>query len=89
MNMKNFSEMTIQEVAEYFDAMNTYSYVEYDEENELICLAPCGWSDNEEFLHNLLMFTTHHKEYVCTMSGGAEYFTTNQDNEYELRKVEK
>ena len=63
--INKLNDMNIEEIADYFENMNNYSYVKYHKNGILIEMAARGWSDNEYFLSLLTHFLSRHrKEYV-------------------------
>lgn len=66
--------MNIQEVAEYYDNHYEYSEIYIYEYDELVELVTNGYSDNEDFIWRLNMFTRHRNAYVGELKAGKHYF---------------
>lgn len=63
--INKLNDMNIEEIADYFENMNDYSYVKRHKNGIFIEMAARGWSDNEHFLHLLThLLSRHRKEYV-------------------------
>ena len=63
--INKLNDMNIEEIADYFENMNDYSYVKRHKNGIFIEMAARGWSDNEHFLSLLThLLSRHRKEYV-------------------------
>ena len=83
--INKLNDMNIEEIADYFENMNDYSYVKRHKNGIFIEMAARGWSDNEHFLSLLLHpLSRHRKEYVGYCDA-AYWFVIDKKYKYDYR----
>lgn len=83
--INKLNDMNIEEIADYFEDMNDYSYVKRHKNGIFIEMAARGWSDNEHFLHLLThLLSRHRKEYVGYCDT-AYWFVIDEKYKYDYR----
>lgn len=73
-DIRTFNNMSIQEVAEYYDNHYEYSEIHICEDDCLVELVTNEYSDNEDFIWRLNMFTRHRNAYVGQLKAGKHYY---------------
>ena len=83
--ISKLNDMNIEEIADYFENMNDYSYVKRHKNGIFIEMAARGWSDNEHFLRLLThLLSRHRKEYVGYCDA-AYWFVIDKKYKYDYR----
>lgn len=75
-----YLEQGFDGVVEFLEEKLEYGSITH-KEKDIICISTCGWSDDEDLLHNLNNWTSlfYYKHYIGSIRGGHYYYSKSGD----------